>query len=640
MCGIAGILCPPSAGGLEARDLDPELRRLAVALRHRGPDSEGIHIARGSGLAHTRLAILDLSPTGAQPMLSPDGNYAIAFNGEVYNFAALRDELEAAGERFVGRSDTEVVLRLLLREGPAALSRFDGMFALALLDRRSGEVLLARDRTGQKPLYVAPLAGQGWAFASEVEPLLSVPGVDASIDPRSLSHLLTFGFLPAPFSLRRGLAQLRPGHFGWLRAGQGFEPKRYVEELGPRVPLLAGSESELSYELERVLSTSVARHLVADVPVGVLLSGGVDSSTVAALAARHTGRLKTFAVIHGDPRYDERDASRAVAQAIDSDHHEVEFSEQPLSEEELDTLVGRHGDPFADSSSLAVLLLSREMRRHVTVALSGDGGDEIFAGYPRYAMLEWIGRVRRLPAPARALASGLLGALPGTLPRQVARALHVAAMPRGRRMIALKTLFWPSEQRRLLRPEWCFADAESDLDELVERLGARLEPSEVASAHWLEQRLILPDQMLTKVDRMSMSTSLEVRPPLLGNEVLEFAARLPFSLKRSRGSGKRVLKALARRLVPAWVVDRRKVGFAVPLKQHGGPVLAEATRFALESRESPLRALFREEALAELTRSLAAVGEGRHPEDSPYRRVHRQWLLALLARSLANQGIQ
>ena len=638
MCGIAGIQCPPSGGAFGAHDLEAQLRRLAVALRHRGPDSEGVHTVGGSGLAHTRLAILDLSPAGAQPMLSPDGSYAIAFNGEVYNFATLRRELEELGESFAGRSDTEVVLRLLHREGPAALSRFDGMFSLALLARRNGALLLARDRTGQKPLYLAPLAGGGWAFASEVRPLQSIPGVDVSLDPRSLSHLLTFGFLPAPFSLRRGIEQLRPGHFGWLRTGQSFEPKRYVEDLGPRTPLLAGSETELSYELERVLSASVERHLVAAVPVGVLLSGGVDSSTVAALAARHTARLKTFAVVHSDSRYDERDASRAVAQAIGSDHHEVEFSDQPLSEEELDTLVDRHGDPFADSSSLAVLRLSREMRRHVTVALSGDGGDELFAGYPRYTMLEWICRIRRLPAPARSLASGLLGGLPGTLPRQAARALHVAAMPRRRRMIALKTLFWPGEQRCFLRPEWCSGDAESALDELVERLGAHLEPNEVASAHWLEQRLILPDQMLTKVDRMSMSTSLEVRPPLLGNDVLDFAARVPFSVKRSNGSGKRVLKTLARRLVPAWVVDRRKVGFAVPLKEHGGSVLAEATRFALESSESPLRSLFREEALAELARSFAVGGEGRHPEDSPYRRVHRQWLLVLLARTLARQG--
>jgi len=211
-------------------------------------------------------------------------------------------------------------------------------------------------------------------------------------------------------------------------------------------------------------------------------------------------------------------------------------------------------------------------------------------------------------------------------------------MPRCRRLVALKTLFWPSEQRRLLRPEWSFPNAEAALDELVEGLGANLEPNEVASAHWLEQRLILPDQMLTKVDRMSMSTSLEVRTPLLGNDVLDFAARIPFSAKRSGRTGKRVLRTLARRLVPAWVVDRRKVGFAVPLKQYGGPVLADATRFALESRESPLRDLFREKALGELARSFSLRGEGMHPEDSPYRRIHRQWLLVLLARTLALQG--
>jgi asparagine synthase (glutamine-hydrolysing) len=638
MCGIAGIICPPAAGHLLERSLDAELERLADALHHRGPDARGTAACGGVGLAHTRLSILDLSPTGAQPMWSPDRRYVLAYNGEVYNFRRLRQELEASGERFSGTSDTEVVLRLLVREGEAGIPRLDGMFALALLDTATREVLLARDRMGQKPLYLAPLAGGGFAFASEIAPLLRVPGVDARLDPEGLSHLLTFGLLPSPFTLRRGVQQVRPG--AWVRLGAGEAPReqRWAPEPGPREPRLHGGAQALSEQLEDILSASVAAHLVSDVPIGVLLSGGVDSSTVAALAARHAGRVKTFAVVHRDPRYDERDAARAVAEVIGSDHHELEFSDAPLSEAELDTLVDHHGDPFADSSSLAVLRLSREMRRHVTVALSGDGGDEVFAGYPRFAQLRLVSALARVPRAGLGVAARAISLAPGRGARQVARALRVAAMPQARRAVAFTTLFWPEEQVRLLRPEFLPEDPAGALDALLEKRGASLEPDPVASAHWLEQRLMLPDDMLTKVDRMSMATSLEVRPPILGDAVVDLAARLPFEAKHSGSTGKRVLRSLARRLVPAWVIDRPKKGFALPLEEHGGGGFTEAERFALESGESPLRGIFRPDALEELAISLRAQGEGRDAEDSPFRRVHRRWVLALLARTLVRHA--
>ncbi|MCX5737467.1 MAG: asparagine synthase (glutamine-hydrolyzing), partial [Proteobacteria bacterium] len=569
MCGIAGILCPPAPGHPLRATLREELERLAGSLHHRGPDAAGVAAVDGAGVAHARLAIIDLSPTGAQPMWSPDRRFVFAYNGEVYNFLKLRDELTQAGERFAGSSDTEVVLRLLAQGGERSLARLDGMFALALLDTQTGELLLARDRIGQKPLYWAPLAGGGFAFASEITALLHLPGVDTSLDPQGIGHLLTFGFVPNPWSLRAGIRQLRPGTALRLRAGAA--------------PL----------ETRWLLSECVREHLVSDVPIGVLLSGGVDSSTVAALAARHVGRLKTYAVVHRDPAYDERLAARAVAERIGSEHHEIEFSDTPLSEDELDLLVDHHGDPFADSSSLAVLRLSREMRREVTVALSGDGGDEVFAGYPRFAhlrMLEALGRVPSFALRGGATAFAAIGARRG---RQVARALHVAAMPRARRMVAFTTLFWPEETARLLRPE--LVPAGAGLDALLAERGASLEADAVASAHWLEQRLILPDDMLTKVDRMSMACSLEVRPPLLAAPVLDFAARLPFAMKNEGTTGKRMLRTLAKRLVPPWVIDRPKKGFALPLEAHGGKVLDEAVRFALDSAASPLRAVFRPE---------------------------------------------
>jgi asparagine synthase (glutamine-hydrolysing) len=432
--------------------------------------------------------------------------------------------------------------------------------------------------------------------------------------------------------------QLRPGSFVRLRAGTEPTADRFAPEAGPLAPPLSGDLEGLSRQLETLLSETVREHLVSDVPVGVLLSGGVDSSTVAALAARHAGRLRTFAVVHRDPAYDERRPARAVADAIGSEHHEIELSDAPLTEDELDAVVDHHGDPFADSSSLNVMRLAREMRRHVTVALSGDGGDEVFAGYPRFAQLRMLYALGRAPAALLYGGAALAAPLGGRVPRQVARTLRVAAMPPLRRAVAFTTLFWPEEQMRLLRPEWLAANPGGTLDALLRARGAEREADPVAAAHWLEQALILPDDMLTKVDRMSMRSSLEVRPPLLGARVLDFAARLPFDAKHSGATGKRALRALARRLVPPWVVDRPKMGFAMPLEVHGGKVFEEAWRFAADSESSPLRAVFRPDALAALRTQLDRRGEGRDPEDSPFRRVHRRWLLTLLARALVRQG--
>jgi asparagine synthase (glutamine-hydrolysing) len=637
MCGVGGIAAGEGSALREPMRLERELERLCERLAHRGPDARGVAIAANVGLAHTRLAIQDLSEAGAQPMASPDGRWLISYNGEVYNFGRLRSELDARGERFRGHSDTEVVLRLLARDGPRALARLDGMFALALLDTRTGEVLLARDASGQKPLYVAELAGGGFAFASELAPLLDVPGAVRALSRTGLSHLLTFGFAPHPFTLRSGVRQLAPGTTLLLRAGAPPREERFAPEPGPRQPRLAGSLEELSRELEQRLSDAVRDHLVADVPVGVLLSGGVDSSTIAALAARHAGRVQTFCVAHEDPAYDESAAARAVAQAISSEHHEIRLPASGLSENDLDAIVDHCGDPFADSSALNVRHLSREMRKHVTVALSGDGGDEVFAGYDRFRQLRWLGALGRAPAPLLGALERAAMAFGAERAFQAARSFRVAAMPPARRAVAFGKFFWPEEQAEILRPEW--RPEPGELERLLEARGASLERDPVASAHWLEQRLHLPDDMLTKVDRMSMTVALEVRPPLLAAPVLDFAARLPFAAKQRGTAGKRVLRTLARRLVPAWVIDRPKRGFALPLAEHGGAVLEEAARFALESQASPLRLLFLPEALGRLAAELGSRGPRRHPEDSAERRIHRRWLLVLLARALARQGM-
>jgi asparagine synthase (glutamine-hydrolysing) len=639
MCGIAGVLIPErrveSGGSAELRRM---LEGLARDLHHRGPDARGVAISGACGLAHTRLSILDLSERAAQPMWSADRRFALAYNGEVYNFQRLREALEDSGERFSGTGDTEVVLRLLVREGDRALGRLDGMFGLGLLDTRERELLLARDRVGQKPVYWGALEGGGFAFASELRPLLAIPGIDTQLDPLALSHLLSFGFVPAPYTLRRGIHQLEPGTWLRLRAGEPPREGRFVDPPGPASAPLEGDLPELANRLEAVLGEAVSDHLVADVPVGVLLSGGIDSSVVAALAARARSGIRTFTVVHRDPAYDESAAAREIATALGTEHHEVELPERGLSDDDLDVLVDHHGDPFADSSSLNVLALSREMRRHVTVALSGDGGDEVFAGYPRFAQLRWLSRLGHAPAGALSAASRAVAGLGGERTRPLARALHIAALPRARRSVAFSTLFWPEEQRGILLPEWQPNSGDA-LDELLRARGVGVETDPVAEAHWLEQRLHLPDDMLAKVDRMSMVSALEVRPPLLGGAVLDFARQLPFEAKNQRRTGKRILREVARRLLPARILELPKRGFALPLTAWGGTVLEEAARFAFESERSPLRELFDPSALNQLGRAL----EPNHPhagaEDSEYRRLHRRWLMIVLARTLARQGV-
>lgn len=635
MCGIVGLAGPHAT----------EIARTWIAaalegLRHRGPDAQAIAWLDGAVLGHARLSIVDLSPAGAQPMTSASGNSVIAYNGEVYNTTELRSKLGSLPLR--GHSDTELVLERLEREGPAALPDLNGMFALALWQRDKRRLVLARDRTGIKPLYVAQLPGVV-AFCSEVRPLMTLPGLDRRIDPEALQLYLALGMVPAPFTLWRGIRQLTPGEVWTVDAQTQVVRSRLAEPIGAWHPQQPPSDPE---QLPALLQACVADQLVADVPVGVLLSGGVDSSLVAAAAARAVGKVRTFSVVHADPRYDERKAARAVADHIGSEHVELELPAGGLTEAELDALVDHYGDPFADSSALPTRRLAAMVRRHVTVALSGDGGDELFAGYTRYRENGWVTTAARLGSHA----SAAIGATATRLNRHVgagdnlrgklrrgARLFDLARRPPTQRAVGTLTYFWPDESRALLRPEFrCPQDALSAV--VSERAVAGLDPTLVEGCHRLEQRLVLPDDMLVKVDRMTMAESLEIRPPLLDNRMVAFAQALPLRHKFDRGVGKIALKALARQWVPAWVVDRPKQGFALPLLAFGGAVLQDRTRWALGASDSPLRELFEPAALAQLSEEFARRGEGWQPEDSPFRRAHRQWALVLLATALQRRG--
>lgn len=528
------------------------------------------------------------------------------------------------------------------------LASLIGMFAVALwrVDRR--ELTLARDHVGIKPLYVAEL-GQSLAFASELKPLLTLAGVDRRIDHEGLGLGLTLGVLPAPWTLARGVRQLEPGEA--LRWRDGVSRRwRYSARIGvpaererDAMPRTAQGRERA---LEDLLATCVRDQLVSDVPLGVLLSGGVDSSLIASFAAAEVRGVKTFSIVHPDPAYDERHAARAVARHLGTEHIELELRGGEMSEDELFGVVDHHGDPFADSSSLPTRRLAREVRRHVTVALSGDGGDELFAGYPRYPLSRLIDGLARLPGPllrvGGACSAGLARHADSRLTqpsRRIARALLVSARNPAERALATKTWFWPDELADLLQPAFT-AGLDGLLPRLVaERSVAGFPPQRPDGLHRLEQHLVLPDDMLTKVDRMTMAESLEIRPPLLDQRVTRFAAALPLADKLDGREGKAILKRIARRRVPPEVIDRPKKGFALPLIDYGGDVLAHHTERALCAPDAPLRGLFRPPVLATLRREFERRGDGVLPEDSAYRRRHRQYLLVLLNLTLERHGL-
>lgn len=641
MCGIAGAV-----GSLAQSISGAREQQILKALAHRGPDASDVWRGDGVLLAHTRLAIRDLTKSGAQPMTSASGRSTIAYNGETYDFARLKRTLEASGVRFRGTSDTEVVLEHLERSGSDGLRDFNGMFGLAWWDGRRRELLLARDPAGIKPLYYAELA-EGLVFASELKALLAVHDVDRRIDPLALSHFLSLGFVPAPWTIARGVRQLLPGHVLRYSPGQPASIRPYTSPIGvASVDMAEMSDGDALEQLSGLLLQAAGDQLLADVPVGVLLSGGVDSSLVAAAAARRTGRIRTFTVVHDDPRYDEREPARAVADHIGSEHVEVEMPRGGLTHDELQGLVDHHGDPFADSSSLPTRRLAREVRKHVKVALSGDGGDELFCGYPRYSIGNLVERLSRYPRPLQSTAEGVLSGAARFSPatglrsqlRRAARAFAIARRPAGERAVGTITFFWPDEQAQLLRPG-LVTDPASLADLVLDRSLGHPRPDGADGCHRMEQRLVLPDDMLVKVDRMTMAESLEIRPVLLDQRLVAFAGRLPMRHKLRVGQGKFLLRTLARSWLPAWTVDRPKMGFAVPLLDFGGHVLQDATRWALESSASPARAIFTEEALAGFNGEFSRRGDGVRPEDSAFRRAQRQWAVVVLSLALSRLGI-
>jgi asparagine synthase (glutamine-hydrolysing) len=559
MCGICGRVSLDEG----ATDL-ALLEEMNETLVHRGPDSGGVFVDRGAGIAARRLAIIDLA-TGDQPLTNEDGSVAVVQNGEIYNFRELRAELVAAGHRFRTKGDTEVLAHLYEERGPRFAEALRGMFAIAIWDAPHRRLVLARDRFGIKPLYYR-LNGDSLSFASELKALLRQPDFSREIDPDAVEAFLAFSFVPAPLSIFREARKLPPGSVLVWEAGRGSDVavERYAQPRpAAAAELRSESEDELAVELRDRLRDSVRAHLIADVPVGVLLSGGIDSCSLAALASEVAGRVSTFTIGFDERAFDERDLARLVAERYATDHHELVVRPDVL--ELLPALAETFDEPFADSSAIPTYLVSQLARRHVKVALSGEGGDELFGGYNYYAGHALAGRL----AHAAALARPLIERLPtstasaSSLDWRAKRFARAARLPTLERHYAWKCVFTPEERDELVRPGR--RGSLDPLDVLRPHYESLDGADELNRTMGVDLAVFLVDDMLVKTDRASMAHSLEARVPILDPVVAELALALPSRLKVKGFSKKRLLRRAVEPLLPRAVLEGRKRGFSAPV---------------------------------------------------------------------------
>jgi asparagine synthase (glutamine-hydrolysing) len=572
------------------------LDRMDRAIRHRGPDAHGEQQTPRAALRHRRLAIIDLTG-GRQPMSSADGRVAIVFNGEIYNFREVQAELAAAGHPLDTNSDTEVLLRAYLVWGEACVGRLNGMFAFAIYDGRTGSVFAARDRFGEKPLYI--LEREGILFlASELKALVDSGLVERQLDPLALYNYFTSGYVMGPRSIFRSVRRLQPGH--WLKAeGTQLVERRYWAPPTPSEE--RADEGAIIEELTGILADSVRLRLVSDVPVGFFLSGGVDSSAVVALASEVSGtRLETFSVGFDEPRYDEREHARYVARRFGTRHHE--FVLEPGGIEVIEEIAWHADEPFADSSALPTWYLSQLTRRHVTVSLSGDGGDEMFAGYNSYRGHVLSERLRKLPGWLRRAAASALRSVPAsdtgrrTACLRLARNIEDAGLAAGERFAAKQQVAFRRAHLAAISPYLASqATPESDRELFAPLFDPAL--SALGGITLWQQTVSLADDMLVKVDRMSMAHSLEVRAPFLDHRLAELMNRVQFGTKLPGGRQKYLLRKAMERYLPASFLWRKKQGFSVPLSHWFKDSLGDYVRQRLLAPGAMVGHLFERAAL-------------------------------------------
>jgi asparagine synthase (glutamine-hydrolysing) len=631
MCGIAGIV---RQEGITERD-QTAVRRMVAAMVHRGPDDEGFSFGSQAAIGMRRLAIIDV-PGGHQPIANEDGSVSVVFNGEIYNHRQLRERLDATGRhRFKTSSDTEVLVHLYEDMGRDLLDLLEGMFAFCIVDTRNGTALLARDRFGEKPLFFS-VNSQGFAFSSELPALLEAPWVSRRANLDSLRHYLASGFVRGPATAFQDIRELEPG--SWMEIGRGrLSSGTFGATPAPRGTTFA-DEIEAAEALQGTILQAIRRQMAADVPVGAFLSGGIDSSTVVAAMQRvHSQPVRTFTARFEHTLYDESPVAREVARHLGTEHHEIVITNGGFEEEDLRRVVRHVGQPFSDSSAIPTYHVCRQIRENVKVCLSGDGGDEMFAGYP---LFQWLLRVddiaARLPAGlARECARFLrqLASLPGAdrwRPlRRLWRGLEVAALPARARLSHASRLFQDDELDAVCRPELAkrvTASSPAAAPHAYETGASRLR-------ELMQERIegSLRDDMLVKVDRMSMAASLEVRAPMLDAGMVDFASRLPDHWLIRGGVGKHILREAVRGWLPDIVFSHPKSGFSIPLHMFQNAAYEAACRDLLLSDRVPI---VRDLLDSDATRTIVARGLAQKhdtAERTVYRSSHQLWSLLNLA---------
>jgi asparagine synthase (glutamine-hydrolysing) len=619
MCGIAGILdinSGPEKGLIE---------RMCRIMTHRGPDGEGYHISGPVALGHRRLSIIDLEG-GKQPLCNEDGTVWITFNGEIYNFQELRDDLVARGHRFATRSDTEAIVHAFEQYGERCVERLRGMFAFAVWDSKTGKLFIARDRLGKKPVYYCHNGGR-FLFASEIKAILQDEGVKRELDPKALVDYLTYHYIPFPETIFKGIKKLEPGHSMTVRVVQDVRNVRNVQEVRieqaersnevmsdvmehpERLELLIKQYWDIKYEpdyslsendwveaLREKLREAVKIRLISEVPLGAFLSGGIDSSTVVALMSQvQSTPVKTFSIGFKEEDFSELKYARQVAAKFGTEHHE--FVVEPDAMEVLPRLAWEFDEPFADSSAIPTYYVSKIAREQVTVILSGDGGDETFAGYRRYGWAQDMTKCDSIPVPLKKAFFGVPASL---LPDGIKGKGALKHLSKGafERYAGLNTFGEPPYLEKVLSKDTLSAVRRiysgrlpdySSMESFYKFCSAS---DYLTRIQYVDTKLYLSEDILTKVDRASMFCSLETRAPLLDHEVVELAARMPSSFKLNGGESKYILKKAMEGILPDEILYRKKMGFGVPLVHWFKKDLTEYARDLLLSKEARGRGLF------------------------------------------------
>jgi asparagine synthase (glutamine-hydrolysing) len=590
MCGITGFVYNSD------RAVEREvLERMNCAIEHRGPDEDGFYIKENIAMAMRRLAIIDLA-SGQQPIRNEDGTKWIVYNGEIYNYQEIREDLDKRGHKFYTNSDTEAIVHLYDEFGVQCLDRLRGMFAFAIWDERDRSLFIARDRVGKKPLLYSHRANGDLIFGSEFQALLQHPAIGREVDLEAIDSYLSFLCVPAPLTAYKDIRKLEPGH--WLKWKDGkIETRRYwLPDFSKKIKI---TEQEAIEETTRLLREATRIRMISEVPLGAFLSGGVDSSTVVALMAQESAQpVKTFSIGFEEQDYSELKYARRVAEHVGAEYNE--FIVRPNALEVLPTLVEHYGEPYADSSAVPTYYVSRETRKHVTVALNGDGGDESFAGYERHAAMLIADRYNRIPSIVR---KGAIEAPLNLLPiselkrsrlRDLKRFLGAASLPKTERYFRWMSTFDTPAKTNIYTEDFSNSLSGADSSQGVKHWFVKANGSGMLDATLLSDLMTyLPNDLLVKVDIASMACSLEARSPFLDHKVIEFAASLPESMKLQRFKTKSLLKKVAARLVPEDAVYRRKMGFGVPISKWLRTDMKEFVRSVLLSERSIGRGIFR-----------------------------------------------